>query len=344
MTPATAPPKSMHSAAAAALYVALALAAFVATSRVLAGWMPRHVPAVDVKREYFAAHKDEFTAVYIGTSMIHRHIVPAELPERSFNFGVARMTFAEASVLVDWIVSLRPARLERVVLDAHLFTDSGEPNHFSARHIWWHTPRETLAAVRRALQAASWSAGLDVEAIQVDIKALLINMTATGRAAEAFRVAWDPAHIEPDIDDVPVEADGFRAIEELGDAIHKKRHREYLRTASKLTAEAEQRGPKHRRLGAFEAGQLEQMVERAQAAGLTPMILEGPTFKTPLIFPKALRRRARIVSFNDPARYHELFTEPFRHDIGHLNGNGARWMTRALVPLLADEQPASEQR
>ena len=157
----TAPPTSKRRAAAAVLYVALALAAFVATSRALAELMPRHVPAVDVKRDYFAAHKDEYTAVYIGTSMIHRHIVPAELPERSFNFGVARMTFAEASVLLDWIVSLRPARLERVVIDAHLFTDSGELNHFSASHIWWHTPRETLGAVQRTRARASgfpWAA------------------------------------------------------------------------------------------------------------------------------------------------------------------------------------------
>lgn len=342
MTTPTAPPTSKRSAATAVLYVALALAAFVATSRALAELMPRHVPAVDVKRDHFAAHKDEYTAVYIGTSMIHRHIVPAELPERSFNFGVARMTFAEASVLLDWIVSLRPARLERVVIDAHLFTDSGELNHFSARHIWWHTPRETLGAVQRALRAASWSAGLDVESIQVDIKALLINLTATGRAADAFRLAWDPKHIEPDIDDVPIDADGFRAIEELGDAIHIKRHREYLRTASKLTAEAEQRGAKHRRIGAYEAGRLEQMIERAHAAGLSPLILEGPTFKTPMIFPKSLRQRARVISFNDPEKYHELFTEPYRHDIGHLNANGARWLTRALAPLLTAEGQAPE--
>ena len=162
MTTPTAPPTSKRSAATAVLYVALALAAFVATSRALAELMPRHVPAVDVKRDYFAAHKDEYTAVYIGTSMIHRHIVPAELPERSFNFGVARMTFAEASVLLDWIVSLRPARLERVVIDAPLFTDSGELNHFSATSGGTPRARRSAPSSARCVRppgrpASTWS-------------------------------------------------------------------------------------------------------------------------------------------------------------------------------------------
>jgi hypothetical protein len=328
--------------ATAVVYVVLAIAAYVLTTRGLARLMPRHVPAVDVKREYFAAHKDEYTTVFLGTSMIHRHIVPEVLDaeflahgvdERSFNFGVARMTFSEASVLLDWIFESRPAKLRRVVIDAHLFTTSGAQNQFSARHIWWHTPEQTyLVAADLLVGKKPWSERWDV--LQVELKALLINLTATGRAAEEFRVAWEPDYIEPNVDDVPITAEGFRAIEELKDDLHIKRRKDFVAKAKKYAAELVRRGKKRRKLGTFEAAMLGRLIAKVEVAGLEVVILEAPAYEAPFTFPGS-DRPIHVISFNDPERYPELFGPELRHDHGHLNAKGARVLSRALAEQLA---------
>jgi hypothetical protein len=100
----------LHKLVRAVFLVALAVAAFVLTGRLIDARAPLHVPLLSVKWAHFMAHRDEYTTVYIGTSVVRHHIVPevvdAEMRargvrERSFNLGMSHMTYSEARLLVE---------------------------------------------------------------------------------------------------------------------------------------------------------------------------------------------------------------------------------------------------
>ncbi len=345
-SPPSAPPRRT---VLAVLYVALALAAYGLTTWVLAALVPRHVIQVDVKREYFAEHKDDYTTVFLGTSMVHRSIVPAEIDagfsalgveERSFNFGVNGMTFAEASLLLDSILASRPAKLRRVVFDANLFTNQTQARkaELSSRHIWWHTPEQTYLSVAAMLEATKpWSERL--AEIKVELEAMMLNETATGRAAEYFRVAWDPGYIAPDVDDDPITGDGFRALDALRDSprINRRkflsRRRDFVRKAPKLAADLTKRRKKRRTYSEYSTAMLEGLVARSTAAGLEVVIYDPPIYDASFKMPGSLRR-VPVVSFNDPKQYPEFYDSEQRHDKNHLNGKGARALSRAFAAKL----------
>jgi hypothetical protein len=329
--------------------VLLAVLAFVATAEGIARLVPRHLPVVDVKWQHFQASADAYTTVYVGSSVIFRHVVPdvvdaelqaAGIDERSFNFGVPNMTYAEANLLLDRILDQRPERLRRVVIDAHLFADFGKHNHFSPRHIWWHTLTETYYVAAYALErkgkwADKW------ERLQIDLKAFLRNSTSAGRLAEAFRERWDPEYIEADEDDIPVTREGYRPLDELSARGVRNRHRRFVRARAQYLkkVEAKKRSRKTRRLGAYDSAMLERLIRRIEDAGLEVVIVESPIAKRPFRFSRWVRRHARVISFDDPARYPELYDPAVHFDQAHLSDRGARLMSRMLGRLLAGLEP-----
>ena len=122
------------------------------------------------KMLYFAEHKDEFDAVYIGASRVFRGLDPvridAELAERgielrSFNLALGGMLPFEQDYLLHEVLDMEPARLRWIFyeggpmgagLEDEHSSFALQPNLWSARGIQWHTASQTrkvLGAIRR---------------------------------------------------------------------------------------------------------------------------------------------------------------------------------------------------
>ncbi len=113
------------------------------------------------KYEHFAAHKDVFDVVFVGSSQVYRHIDPRLFDEKlaeagrsvsSFNFGLGGMYFPEVLHSVEWILDQHPAKLKWLFvelrdLDAAIF----EENRLSRREINWHSPSVAVLLSRLAL-------------------------------------------------------------------------------------------------------------------------------------------------------------------------------------------------
>lgn len=347
-------PVGLYRCVRAGALVGLALWAFVLTRQLIDFLAPLHVPLLSVKWAHFLAHRDEYTTVYIGTSLVRHHVVPevvdAELRargihEHSFNLGISRMTYPEARLLVERLIALRPAKLRRVVLDAHLFVSAGNRNDLSPRHLWWHTPGETLALLDRIYHwKGSWV--LRNRRLWIETQAMLRVMTAAGRVAEEFRAAWDPGFREPDEEDVPVTDEGYRALETLHAAAVTRQRQRLLRAPAsfKRRVALRKRSPQRPPLAWRERQAQEDLVRTVASAGWQPVVLETASLRPPIAFSAAVREQAIVLSLNDPGRYAELYSPAARHDLNHLNNLGARAASLLLGDMFAAAITARELR
>lgn len=331
---AVAAPGGLRRVVRAGLLVGLALAAFVLTGRVVDSQVPLRVPLLGVKWAYFLAHRDEYTTVYLGTSLVRHHVVPevvdaqlraAGIPERSFNLGMAHMTYPEARQLLARLVALRPARLRRVVLDASLFLDTRHSNDLTPRHLWWHTPGETARILARIAEFDA-PVGRRLERARVETQALLIAETAAGRVAEAFRAAWDPGFRGHDESDDPVTMAGYRDLDTMRSRSALRQRRRMQRDPGYFERQVEQRrrNQRARKLPRAEREALDELVGQVARAGWQPVVLETASTKPRFEFSPTVRKQAIVLSLNDPLKYPELYQAAAWHDYNHMNNAGAR--------------------
>lgn len=112
------------------------------------------------KWEHFVRHKDEFDAVWIGSSLVlrdvdvaalDRHLGEAGIELHSFNFGVGGMGTYEQDFLLHRLLELEPARLRYVFFEGgpvglgthprHIFQQPGDTN--TVRSTFWHDWTQT---------------------------------------------------------------------------------------------------------------------------------------------------------------------------------------------------------
>ena len=158
---------------------AIFLMAFAAFEAVLDRVAPPFQGATKVAKKfaYFAAHKDEYDVVFVGSSRVMNQISPHEFdaqmaaagrPCRSFNLGFAGMFLPECTFLIDRVRALHPARLRTMVIEM----SNPAPRHDAAhplteRDIYWHRAGPTLLACAAVwtdpdFQAAPWQRSMQV--------------------------------------------------------------------------------------------------------------------------------------------------------------------------------------
>ncbi len=112
---------------------------------------------VERKFAYFAAHKDEYDLVFVGSSRVLNQLSPktfdsqmasAGRPCRSFNLGFAGMFLPECSFLIDQVRALHPSRLRAMVVELSNPAPRHDAEHpLTERDIYWHHFAPTLLAV-----------------------------------------------------------------------------------------------------------------------------------------------------------------------------------------------------
>ena len=129
--------------------VAIGAAAFLLACFVLRMILP--FPEIDggvsQKFRFFAAHKDEFDTLFIGSSRVYFQISPAifdrvtresGMPTHSFNFGIGGMYLPETAYLLEQILNLKPRNLKWVFIEYDEVQTKWSPeNQTSRRALYW---------------------------------------------------------------------------------------------------------------------------------------------------------------------------------------------------------------
>ena len=118
--------------------------------------IPNYPNDVSFKLQYFAEHKDEYNAIFIGPSTTYNGIEPnlfdnlmaeQNVEIKSFNLAFSGATVAEIDFYLRTIIALKPANLKWLFIEYYdyLIEELGDADSF--RSIYWHTPRQTILAL-----------------------------------------------------------------------------------------------------------------------------------------------------------------------------------------------------
>jgi len=293
-----------------------------------------------VKWEYFKAHKDEFDAVWIGSSLVLRDIdvraIDAGLAAggaelRSFNFGVGGMGPYEQDFLLHRLLELEPARLRYVFYEGgpvglgthprHVFQTPGDTDTF--RSVFWHDASQTGKLLKQVRV-------LPVELLRkLDLG--FTHVRVFGRKLASYGLGPEvPRHFEgPEAPTPMLTRDGgFRpyaerhgpdfvdaqAFGELVAAIPEEHGRELVLAQINTAVHAAQ-------YAAAKARGVDLVYVNLPASIGTP---ERPFLHRLGVIPW-------LLDFNRPLEYPELFRFEHHWDVDHLNRDGVAYLTPLLV-------------
>jgi hypothetical protein len=146
---------------------AIAAGAFFLTCMGLHAVLP--FPEIDdgvsQKLRFFAAHKDEFDTLFIGSSRIYFQISPAIFdrimreegsPTRSFNFGIGGMFLPESAYVLEQVLNTKPRNLRWVFIEYdELQTNWSFKNQTSRRALYWADWKRTSLILRKLTDAGT---------------------------------------------------------------------------------------------------------------------------------------------------------------------------------------------
>jgi hypothetical protein len=300
---------------------------------------------------YFAEHKDSFDVLFAGSSNIQRGIVPAVFdarmferghPVRSFNLAAAGMHAFETDFVLREALAHEPARL-RFVFQELIYSDPRElvgKNAFTDRAIFWHTPERTLDVLETLRR---WPTGVGV---RLRFAALHLHHAAWRfvNLGEGARIAR--AHLgEPEVD--PSE---YARIAETAGLLWLGRPPTASETRARLsflgrTSEWEMGVETIERVNTanapvdrFDLEAHADRLGRLRARAVEPFFVIAPIpAGTPMLYRlEEAGELGRVLAYNQPARYPELYALENRFDWTHVNREGAALWSRLLADDLAD--------
>jgi hypothetical protein len=321
-------------------YVAIALAAFLATSALIHSLLPPMVPkGIAAKLEFFTQHKDEFDTVIVGTSRLYYSASPEifdattrenGLPTHTFNFGIDGMHPPENFYVLEQILKAKPRNLKWVLLELGDIQTKWDNILGTQRAVYWHDWPRTSLTLKKALNPrgnANWF--IKLTRLWLARRDFISNLTLfgkqfanVGRAAD-FLPAADRERFADAASELGPHGDGYRLA---GDAMSAERAVSFQQRLAQEIAEATQKylDP------ATESG-YRNAVGQIRAAGAAPIFVV-----TPIIFQTTSRFRqtpppAPIIAFNDARKYPAFYDVRLRIDDGHLTRPGAENLCRVLA-------------
>ena len=165
--PAPCEPTSGKTVIRALTNTAIGATAFLLTCVGLRAILP--FPEIDggvsQKFRFFAAHKDEFDTLFIGSSRVYFQISPAifdrvtresGMPTHSFNFGIGGMYLPETAYLLEQILNLKPRNLRWVFIEYDEVQTKWSPeNQTSRRALYWADWKRVSLLLRKLTDAGT---------------------------------------------------------------------------------------------------------------------------------------------------------------------------------------------
>jgi hypothetical protein len=299
----------------------------------------------------FAEQKDGFDVLFAGSSNIQRGIIPAVFdrrmsergyPVRSFNLAAAGMHSFEVDFVLREALAFEPVKL-RYVFQELLYSDMGElvgENAFTDRVIFWHTPARTLD-VLETLRRWPASAGERLRLATLHLHHAAWRFANLGQGERGMRVHLGEAEHDPTLRARIAETGGLDWLGRPPTASETRARLNFLSRRS----EWEQRVGTIER-GNAAAGRVDRFNLEAHADRLARLHSHGvePIFAiAPLPIGTPMLHRldeagelGRVLAYNRPSRFPELYAFEHRFDWTHLNREGAALWSRLLADDLAD--------
>ena len=298
---------------------------------------PAPIPQLTEKLAHFAAHKDEYDTLFIGSSRTFRQILPSIFdplmaaggqPAHSFNFGLDAMFSPEDAYVAEKIFAMRPQRLRRVFIEvSHFNTDFAAQPPETRRALHWHDWHRTVLLCRDILriEKASKKNSLSRWAkAWKHVRLLLARALNLGEGARLF----DPWRGIPPIEPQEVmgpSRDG--AVPYAAETEYAGKDREGFDSDMAVLRAGE---ASVRPLSVAPLQSIRETIDRVRALGAEPVLFITPMAVTRINSP-AGQVRAPILDFSDPQRWPVLFDPANRFDRAHLNAPGARIFTRLFA-------------
>jgi len=314
-------------------------AAFFCTCLALHAVLPTpNVWDVGPKMRFFAAHKDEFDTIFVGSSHIYFGVSPAVfdevlaqsgVPSRTFNFGASGMYPPEKFYVLDQILALKPRNLKRVFLEIDDVQLTWLPDkQTSQRVVYWHDRKNTWIIIRKLLN-------LDVReplprklrmlrkarhTIALHLMLWARNFGNLGRALDVAESFFGGNQM---LEKLGPKLDGYFPVDE---EISREKELAYEKElAREQAAKAENVA-----LDPYAEQAYRRYAREIRRAGATPIFLVAPIFpQLPSQFsgpPPGL-----LLAYNKPALYPDFYRSAARIDAHHLNPAGAERFTRRIA-------------
>jgi hypothetical protein len=331
----------------------IAVAAFLITCTGLRAILP--FPEIDggvsQKFRFFAAHKDEFDTLFIGSSRVYFQISPAifdrvaresGLPTHSFNFGIGGMYLPETSYLLEQILNLKPRNLRWVFIEYdELQTKWSPENQTSRRALYWADWKRISLLLRKLTDAGT-------DALWLPSPAKLRDVVLRKKDDKNTRVllAFYAGQFEKNYTNVARAAD---VLEYFLGRDTKERRASYLGVASDgYVTRPNRMSPSE--IAAYERGlaaamaqtdthplspyavdAYRQCAQEVRKIGATPIFLITPSTTQISVATESTELTGVVMAFNNPRTYPSLYRSSVRRDGQHLTKSGAEEFTRIVA-------------
>ena len=306
---------------------------------------------VSQKFRFFAAHKDEFDTLFIGSSRVYFQISPAifdrvtresGMPTHSFNFGIGGMYLPETAYLLEQILNLKPRNLRWVFIEYdELQTKWSPENQTSRRALYWADWKRVSLLLRKLTDAGTDPLWLSNPAKLRDIilrqndekstRSLLTfyvtqvekNYTNISRAADVLDHFLGPDTKERRASYLGAASDGYVT---RPNRMSPSQAAAYERALAAAMAEAGTRP-----LSAYAVEAYRQCALEVRDIGAAPIFLITPSTTEINVATEGTGTPGVLMAFNDPQAYPNLFRSSVRRDGQHLTKSGAEEFTRILA-------------
>jgi hypothetical protein len=306
---------------------------------------------VSQKFRFFAAHKDEFDTLFIGSSRVYFQISPAifdrvtresGMPTHSFNFGVGGMYLPETAYLLEQILNLKPRNLKWVFIEYdELQTKWSPENQTSRRALYWADWKRVSLLLRKLTDA-----GTDPLWLSNPAKLRDIILRQNGEKSTRSLLTFYLTQIERNYTNISRAAD---VLDHFLSRDTKGRRASYLGAASDgyvtrpnrmspSQAAAYERGlaaamaeAGTRPLSPYAMEAYRQCAQEVRNIGAVPIFLITPSTTEINVAAETTELTGVVMAFNNPQAYPNLFRSSARRDGQHLTKSGADEFTRILA-------------
>ena len=306
---------------------------------------------VSQKFRFFAAHKDEFDTLFIGSSRVYFQISPAifdrvtresGMPTHSFNFGVGGMYLPETSYLLEQILNLKPRNLRWVFIEYdELQTKWSPENQTSRRALYWADWKRVSLLLRKLTDAGTDPVWLPSPAKLRDIvlrqkdekntRSLLTfyagqfekNYTNVARAADVLQYFLGRDTKGRRAGYLGVASDGYVT---RPNRISPNQVAAYERGLAAAMAQTDTHP-----LSPYAVEAYRQCAQEVRETGATPIFLITPSTTQINVATESTGLTGVVMAFNNPRTYPGLYRSSARRDGQHLTKSGAEEFTRIVA-------------
>lgn len=329
-----------------------------------------HDSRLEIKFAEFAARKDEFDTLFLGSSRTFRGFDPQQFdeltaaggrPTRSFNFGVPGMRAMEIDRLLERVDELAPAQLRWIFVDPEgLQILLEEQNALAREVIDWHDPTRTRLICTYALTSLGDTPSREraTRLLRPHVIAAAYHLAGVGRGltlvdrllGQMPDPAWVDETLGPRRDGfVPYGSESAVGAERgaAGTVRRGRRHRRFLRQLGTYEALLEDYRASEPAAGAAHPQALqafESIAARVEALGARIVFVTQPGlyYQEDLIRAAAAGEVTTLLRFDQPAALPELYDPAQRWDPNHLNHLGAALFTELLAAQFLQLDDARE--